>query len=437
MNRCALVRILVLVITGATFTGWALNHQRAMERSFAEEVALTHQEAERIAREVVLFTTSLVLQGQTLSDFLYEQGLDATTAARIVEHTRAVFSPRLFRAGHPIALGRSILGELRAVRYRIDPDRELWVERSGDAFRAEIKTIPSTTEVVGVSGTVRDALFNAVMDAGERPELAIALADIFGWDLDFYSDPRPGDTFRLLVEKKRYLEASAGLGLPAGSYGRILAAEYNNAGRVYQAVLFREPSGRAAYYAPDGQSMQKAFLRSPLKFTARISSRFSRSRFHPILRRHRPHLGIDYAAPAGAPVQAIGDGRVVFAGYKGGAGRVVHLRHANGYETQYLHLSSILVATGQRVAQGQIIGRVGSTGLSTGPHLDFRVLQHGAFRNFLSLKLPPALPVAKADWNEFVGVRDRWLAALPGGESLAQAPGQSAAAPSRSSATRY
>src|SRR3989441_3163154 len=158
-------------------------------------------------------------------------------------------------------------------RYQIDADRMLWVVPLGPTdrgFHAEIKTILSTTEVAGVSGEIHDSLFNAVTDAGETPELAMRLAEIFGWDLDFYTDPRSGDIFRVVVEKKKYLD-----GQTAG-YGRILAAEYSNDGHIYQAVLFRDPSGRPAYYAPDGQSLQKAFLRSPLKFAAPITSHFSR-----------------------------------------------------------------------------------------------------------------------------------------------------------------
>jgi murein DD-endopeptidase MepM/ murein hydrolase activator NlpD len=220
-------------------------------------------------------------------------------------------------------------------------------------------------------------------------------------------------------------------------YTRVQAAEYDNAGRVFRAVLFRDPAGRPAYYAPDGKSLKKAFLRSPLKFGAPITSRFSRSRFHPVLKRHRPHLGIDYGAPVGTPVQTIGDGRVVFAGTKGGAGKMVHIRHVNGYETMYLHLSRIFVRAGERVSQGDRIGLVGASGLATGPHLDFRILQHGSYRNFERLQLPPALPVAKADWEEFVAARDRWLAQLPpltGAPVLARQQSAGANRPAPSSA---
>ncbi|MCL6480382.1 MAG: peptidoglycan DD-metalloendopeptidase family protein [Firmicutes bacterium] len=407
MSRAFRIGVPILVLTGVLFAGLSFHLRSSAEQAFQQQVLAARQAAEELAARAVLFSEREVPSGRTLSDMLLSMGLDFATIQSVIESARPVFDLRReFRAGQRLAIGRNPAGEFRAVRYRMDADRELWVATQPDGFRAKIKTIPSVVELIGVTGVVRDSLYNAVLDAGESAVLAVQLADVFGWDLDFYTDPQPGDRFRLIVEKKRYLD-----GTP-GTYGRILAAEYVNAGRGYQAILFREPSGRPVYYAPDGKSLQKAFLRSPLKYGGRISSRFSYSRFHPVLRRHRPHLGVDYAAPIGTPVQAVGDGRVVFAGRRPGEGKMVHLRHANGYETMYLHLSAILVRPGEHVSQGQVIGRVGSTGLSTGPHLDFRVLQHGRYRNFLALRLPPAQPVAHKDWEEFVAVRDRFLALL-------------------------
>lgn len=407
MNRRFLIICSILSLAGFVFLGVVFHGRLAAHRQFVEQAKLSREDAERIRARVVLFSEHKVAAGVNLTTLLERLGIAAPTVAGLAASAQSVYDLRHVRAGNRLAVGRSVLGELRAVRYQIDADRMLWIETQGRGFQAEIKSIPSRTEVVGVNGLISDSLFNAVTDAGESPELALRLAEIFGWDLDFYTDPRPGDTFRVVVEKKKYLDGQT------AAYGRILAAEYNNDGRAYRAVLFRDPSGRAAYYAANGQSLQKAFLRSPLKFSAPITSRFSRRRFHPILKRHRPHLGIDYGAPVGTPVQAIGSGRVAFAGRKGGAGNLVRLQHANGYETFYLHLSRLLVHPGQRVEQGQRLGLVGSTGLATGPHLDFRIRQHGAYRNFETLRLPPAQPVAKRDWSDFVATRDRWLAALP------------------------
>jgi murein DD-endopeptidase MepM/ murein hydrolase activator NlpD len=358
----------------------------------------------------------------TLSETLIHEGATPLQAASILDSAQGVYDLRHVRAGNRLEIGRSAEGKLLAVRYQIDTDRVLSIHTgkqlsSGPgaaasayalAFQAEVETIPSHTGVTVVRGEVRDSLFNAVKDAGESPELAMSLAEIFGWDLDFYSDPRRGDTFRVVVEKKSYASGRA------ASYGRILAAEYDNDGRNYQAVLFHDASGAPAYYGADGKSLQKAFLRSPLKFAAPITSHFSNSRFHPILKQYRPHLGIDFGAPMGTPVQAIGAGRVMFAAAKGGDGNMVEIQHSNGFQTMYLHLSRILVRAGQRVEAGDRIGLVGMTGLATGPHLDFRILDHGVFRNFetLRLHLPPAEPIASAYLAEFSQVRDRALSLL-------------------------
>src|SRR5207247_8547764 len=210
----------------------------------------------------------------------------------------------------------------------------------------------------------------------------------------------------MVLEKRKYLDRQT------AGYGRILAAEYENAGRRYQALLFHDPAGRPGYYAADGKSLQKAFLRSPLKFGAPVTSHFSRSRFHPILKIYRPHMGTDYGAPVGTPVQTIGSGRVIFAGRKGGEGNMVQIAHFSGYETMYLHLSRMFVRTGEHVEIGKTIGLVGSTGLSTGPHLDFRILQKGQYKNFERLGLPPSDPVSKKNLPEFAAVREKWLPPL-------------------------
>ncbi len=190
---------------------------------------------------------------------------------------------------------------------------------------------------------------------------------------------------------------------------RLFAAEYVNGKHPYDAVQFHDPDGRPAYYTADGKSLQKAFLHSPLKFAARVSSHFSLHRFHPVMKEYRAHLGTDYAAPIGTPVQAIANGRVEFSGLKGGNGNLIILKHSNGYESYYLHLSRRLVRNGQSVQQGQRIGLVGMTGLASGPHLDFRLKQRGTFVNFERLKLPPANPVANSEMAAFNQVRDRWM----------------------------
>ncbi|HXW56221.1 MAG TPA: peptidoglycan DD-metalloendopeptidase family protein [Candidatus Cybelea sp.] len=407
MRRVRVISWAMIAGAAAACLGVSYQVRGAAERQLVQQASMARDEARRIQQQVVLFTPEVIPARLSFVRLLGGFGIDSSTAVRLADSAQSVFDLRHLRAGNELAVGRSVLGELRVVRYRIDPDRILMISRRGDDFHSEIETIPSETKVAGVAAQIRDSLFSAVVEAGEKAELAIRLADIFGWDLDFYTDPRPGDTFRVLVEKKILANGEQ------AAYGRILAAEYDNGGRAYQAVLFHDPSGNAAYYTPDGKSMKKAFLHSPLKFSAPITSHFSLHRFHPILKEYRPHLGIDYGAPTGTPVQTIGDGRVIFAARKGGAGNLIEIQHTNGYMTYYMHLSEILVRTGQRVAQGQRIGLVGMTGLATGPHLDFRIERYGQFLNFERLPLPPTDPVSKGDWNEFASVRDRVLAEMP------------------------
>jgi murein DD-endopeptidase MepM/ murein hydrolase activator NlpD len=396
----------LLILAAGCVLFVSLRQKSQAADGFAREVQAAADEAQRVAREVVIDTSARVSAGANFATSLQRMGLDSITAADVTRSAGSVFDFRRFHAGNLLAVGRSVTGALRAVKYRIDADRMLFIERRDQGYHAEIQPIPSHVQTVTVTGTVRDSLFGAVTDAGESPELAMRMAEIFGWDLDFYTDPRRGDTFHVLVEKKSYLD-----GKTAG-YGRNLAAEYKNAGHPYQAVLFHDSNGAPAYYAPDGGALQKAFLRSPLKFAAPITSHFSMSRFHPILKMYRPHLGIDYGAPTGTPVQTIGSGRVVFAAFSGGSGNLVRIQHSNGFETMYMHLSRILVHAGGRVEQGQTIGLVGMTGLATGPHLDFRIVQNGTYRNFETLHLPPAEPVARRNMGDFAAVRDQWMPLL-------------------------
>jgi murein DD-endopeptidase MepM/ murein hydrolase activator NlpD len=398
---------LALIAISAACVGASYYVRRSAEGEVSLQATSAREEARRIQEQVVLYTGRLVPARLPFHMLLQGLGIDAETAVRLAASAQSVFDLRHLRAGNRLDVGRSVLGELRSIRYRIDGDRVLFIAPQGHEVHSEIQTIPSEAETIGVMGEVHGSLFEAVINAGEKPELAMRLAQIFGWDLDFYTDPRPGDTFRVVVEKKVLANGEL------LSYGRILAAEYKNAGHPYGAVLFHDVSGAPAYFTPEGKSMKKAFLHSPLKFAAPISSHFSEHRLHPILKEYRPHLGIDYAAPSGTPVQTIGEGRVIFAGLKGGAGNLVEIQHTNGYTTYYMHLSRVLVRSGQHVAQGQSIGLVGMTGLATGPHLDFRIQKQGQFLNFERLPLPPSEPVAKRDWNEFAASRDRALALMP------------------------
>jgi murein DD-endopeptidase MepM/ murein hydrolase activator NlpD len=318
-------------------------------------------------------------------------------------------------------------GLLAAFTYSIDELRTLHVVRRGEAFQAEVESRSYETRLGTAQGVIESSLFAAVTGGGEDDQLALDLAEIFAWDVDFNTELQKGDSFRVAVEKL-YLDGRF------AKYGRILAAEFVRGPRRHAAVRFdgdadggrvaasggqqsgaASPSSSAGYYTPDGTPLRKAFLRSPLKFS-RISSGFSRARLHPVLNIVRPHLGIDYAAPTGTPVQAAAHGVVTHAGWMGGYGQTVKLRHANGFETLYGHLSRIHVGRGQRVTQGTCIGLVGRTGLASGPHLDYRMIRDGQYVNPLKVQSPPAEPIAAADRAAFERARDRRLALLPAAE---------------------
>ncbi|PYT64275.1 MAG: hypothetical protein DMG42_35070 [Acidobacteria bacterium] len=406
VSRGFVILILCVGVAGAVLLGFVFEQRLATADEYHRQVRLALEEAKRIREQVILPQHEKLSAGQNLKAALEKFGLSAQEAAGASAAAQHAFNLRQLRAGNSITVGRSVEGRLREIDYKIDSDRMLKIVPEEGGFAAHVSEIPLKTEIVAVTGRVDDSLFNAVEDARESPELALRLAQIFGYDLDFSTDPRHGDTFRMVLEKRKYLD-----GQTAG-YGKILAAEYENAGRRYQALLFHDPAGRPGYYAADGKSLAKAFLRSPLKFGAPVTSHFSRSRLHPILKIYRPHLGTDYGAPVGTPVQTIGSGRVLFAGRKSGEGNMIEIAHFSGYKTRYLHLSRMFVHPGERVEIGRTIGLVGSTGLATGPHLDFRILERGQYKNFEKLSLPPSDPVAKRNWPDFAAAREKWLPLL-------------------------
>ena len=412
MNRRFIILLLVVFLAGGAALGYAFQQRLKTTTDLDREIRLAQEQAASIRENTVVPTDQKVRAGENFTAALQKFGLSQEEAAGASAAAQRTFNLRQVRAGNMITVGRSVEGRLREIDYKIDSDRMLKIIPADTGYSAQIREIPSHTEVVAVSGTLEDSLFNAVEDAGESAELTMRLAQIFGYDMDFYTDPRKGDTFRVVFEKRKYANGQT------AAYGKIFAAEYNNGGRKFQALLFHDPAGQPGYYTADGKSLQKAFLRSPLKFGAPVTSHFSRARFHPILKTYRAHMGTDYGAPVGTPVQTIGSGKVTFAGRKSGEGNMVQIAHANGYQTMYLHLSKMFVRNGERVEIGKTIGLVGSTGLSTGPHLDFRILQKGQYKNFEKLGLPPSDPVAKKNLPEFAAVREKWLPLLRNPELL-------------------
>jgi len=373
-----------------------------------------------IARDIALaadttLVSARVAAGATLASILRTHEVVAADAAALVARAAAVFDLRKVRAQQSYVLVKDAEGLLRRFEYEIDGDRLLRVVRTGPevdaSLVADVQPIPKTRRLETVRGRIdreHSSLVSALDAAGETIDLTIALADIFGGEIDFTTEVQPGDHFELSVEKQfREDRRFAG-------YGPIVAAEFTNAGRRVRAVRFTPEGGSPGYYDERGVSMRRFFLASPLKFQPVVTSAFSRSRLHPVLREYRAHLGVDYRAPAGAPVVAVAGGVVVSAGAGGAGGRVVHLRHANGYETKYLHLSAIAVRAGAHVRQGDLIGRVGATGLATAAHLDYRLMRNGVFVNPITAhrSVPPADPVPESEMVAFAAVRDRAMAAL-------------------------
>jgi len=261
--------------------------------------------------------------------------------------------------------------------------------------------------VKSMKGEIENSLWESMIDLCENPELILKLTEIFEWDIDFLTEPQKGDSFRLIFEE--YNKNGEFV-----KYGDILAAEYSPAfGGTHTAVVYQDPTGHKDYYDPSGKSLKKAFLKSPLNYR-RISSGFSYSRLHPIFKVYRPHWGVDYAAPLGTPVVASGDGVIKYAGWEKGLGKVVEIRHSNGFITSYGHLSSFAkgIRTGTRVGQKDLIGYVGSTGYSTGPHLDYRVKAGGRYVNPLKMIVPSAKPVNKESFADFERKRDNLIYAL-------------------------
>lgn len=280
------------------------------------------------------------------------------------------------------------------------------VIREDGELRATVEPLKFNCTIKSTQGEIKSSLWESMIDLCGSPELIMKFTEVFEWQIDFLTEPRNGDRFRLIFEE--YHKDGDFI-----RYGDILAAEYSSDSQVHQVVLYQSPDGRKDYFEPSGKSSKRAFLKSPLNYR-RISSRFSYRRFHPIFKRYQPHLGVDYAAPVGTPVVASGDGTVVYAGWKRGFGRIVEIRHNNGFVTSYGHLSRFArgIRRGVKVKQKDLIGYVGNTGASTGPHLDYRVKANGRYVNPLRMVAPPVNPVKEEHMADFQKHRDNYLYAL-------------------------
>lgn len=380
----------------------------AQTREVEAKIAALHPEDESTAGIV----QGKVEKGDTIAEILKNAG-----SGKIRDYVNAaasVFPLRSFRAGQPYTvITDPQTGKIRRFEYELNDRHRLIVE--GDAKpHARLEEIEYTTLLEACEGRIDDSLFQAVADMGESPQLALRLVDLFGSEINFIRDLQEGDSFSVLIEK-RFREGEY------RGYGRILAATFTAKGKTWEAYLFRDAAGALHHYNAAGENLKKTLLMAPLAVT-RLTSRFTHARKHPILGGTRPHLGVDYGAPTGTPVKAVGHGTVTKRGWNGGYGNQIILRHDAGLESMYAHLSGFAqgLKVGQKVRQGQVIGFVGSTGLSTGPHLDFRLRQNGEFINPTKAINPRGAPVGPGLMAAFKNSRDLARSYLNGRQLPAQ-----------------
>ncbi len=396
--------LLTLVLTGVHVTVFdRLLHPRAASSGLPPSPsALSVTSEPAIARESFRTVEGVIRRGVGLGASLAEKGLRAGEVESALSALSPLLDFRRLKPGERYTLRLGPEGELRGLTYETGPLEEVVLRRGEEGWEAFAQPTPYETRVETISGSIESSLFESLERLGERDRLTMDFVDIFAWDIDFSHELQPGDAFRIVVEKiyreGRFL-----------TYGRILAAQYRDSDELHQAFYFPHPPEGGDYYTAEGNAVRKTFLKAPVSYS-RISSGYSHRRLHPVLKKVRPHLGVDYAAPAGSPVWAAADGVVVEKGYDRGSGRKVVLRHPNGYWSYYLHLARYGkgVRVGSKVRQKQVIGYVGSSGLSTGPHLDYRLKHRGSWRNPLREKFPPGEPLPEGLAERFEGYRE-WL----------------------------
>jgi murein DD-endopeptidase MepM/ murein hydrolase activator NlpD len=339
--------------------------------------------------------TVIIRAGDTLAKRLQKVGISPQVIHELQSTESAGAHLAKIYPGQVFTLSFTEDDELVRLEQKIDELKQLIIEKENEAYTARLEEKPITTYIKFASNTIDDSLFTAGSKVGLTDNMILQLAAIFQWDIDFSLDIQPGDSFAILYED-RYSDGEK------ISPGNIVAAQFTTASRTYEAVRFDDGKGFAEYYSPNGSSMRKAFLRSPVNFT-RISSRFSLSRKHPILHTFRAHKGVDYAAPSGTPIRAAGDGKVIFKGVKSGYGNVIILQHGSQYSTLYAHMSRFAqnLKQGDKVRQDQTIGYVGMSGLATAPHLHYEFRINDIHKDPLTVALPQSQPIPSQYKNTF------------------------------------
>jgi murein DD-endopeptidase MepM/ murein hydrolase activator NlpD len=394
--------------------GGSMGVSRATERrSAVEPEAPPSLLATAFAAAVDVPHADTLRSGETLSELMERTRLDVEAARALLAELTRVQDPRRIRPGLVVEYRTATRdGSVRMMGTRLDADRSLDFARGDAGWTAEVREVAVRADTAVLTGRVRQSLYQAMMEAegdiprDERGRVVDLLADrIFAWKIDFSRDLRPDDSFRILYERMVRPDGTA-------RSGKILAVELDLNGRRHDAFLF-SANGSEDYFDRDGESLRRAFLRAPLEFR-RISSAYSNGRFHPVLKRVRPHNGIDYAAAAGTPIRAVGDGTVTRAGWGGGYGNVVEIRHQRGYSSLYAHMRGFApgVRAGSRVKQGDLIGYVGSTGMSTGPHLHYEFHVNGRPVNPTSVRYLTGDPVPGGSLGRFRSLRDQRIASM-------------------------
>ena len=388
---------LLLLLLAPTETATASRHseQKSLEigKRYPLTLAIEHHNKNddtQAPNQQLNWQTTKIRQGDSLAKILNRLGFSARTTYEVSsakgEHTPIL---KKLMVGDTLRIGSDKNGKLISLIYPISQVKILHVDYKNGHYQSSLEEKAVETRIAYAQGEITSNFWNAAITAGLDDNQIINLANVFGWDIDFALDLRKGDTFNVVYEN-RYID---------GEYigaGKILAAEFVNQGEAFQAIRFKDGN----YYTPDGKSMRKAFLRAPVNFKY-ISSNFKRKRFHPIQKRWKAHNGTDYRAKKGTPVVAAGNGKVIQSTYNKYNGNYVFIQHGDGIVTKYLHFSKRAVKKGQRVKQGQVIGYVGSTGMSQAPHLHYEFLVNGTHRNPRTVKLPDAKPIAKKYKQEF------------------------------------
>jgi murein DD-endopeptidase MepM/ murein hydrolase activator NlpD len=372
----------------------------------AQEISAKKNMEEKKEEEIATISGN-IQAGDTLYESLIREGISAAEILNLEEKIKSVVDFSYLPIGSEYSLNYNPEGKVTEFTYKPNPIDIYYIDiPTSDSEDLKVTKEEVYTEVVRLEGKIEYSLYESMLECADSPQLALQLAEIFAWQIDFLTECREGDTFNILVEKQ--------YGGDFYRWGKILAARYEGEFlSEHTAILFEDPAGHIDYYTKEGKSLRKAFLRAPLNYKY-ISSYFSKNRLHPILRIWRPHLAIDYAAPTGTPISTIGDGVITYIGYDNGYGNYIKIRHPNNYVTAYGHFSRFAkgLKKGQKVKQGEIIGYVGSTGLSTGPHLDFSISKNGERVDFLKIKLPAAFSVDPQYSAQFNEVKNKLLSDL-------------------------